>query len=113
MKTPYGARPLHVFLEKVDGYIRKYDETKYLTFVDSEKLEKNIDIDRTRCYITLKSNISSICSYNRKIKIDSDDDLYLEQTLNIQLLVILIKSVFEENYNNYYYRVVFGKSLHE
>ena len=28
------------FFNKVDGHIRKYDETKYLTFVHSEKFEK-------------------------------------------------------------------------
>ena len=36
-KTLYGARPLRIFFDKVDRYIRKY-----LTFVHSEKFEKNI-----------------------------------------------------------------------
>ena len=75
------------FFDKVDGYIRKY-----LTFVHSEKLKKKFN--RIRYLITLKSNISSICSHNRKIKIDSDDDLSLEKKLNMQNVVILIKSVF-------------------
>ena len=39
-KTPYGARPLRNVFDKVDGYIRKYDKTKYLTFVHSEKFGK-------------------------------------------------------------------------
>ena len=29
-KTLYGAKPLRVIFDKVDGYIRKYDSTKYL-----------------------------------------------------------------------------------
>ena len=75
------------FFDKVDGYIRKY-----LTLVHSQKLKKTFN--RIRYLITLKSNISSICSHNRKIKIDSDDGLSLEKKLNMQNVVILIKSVF-------------------
>ena len=38
-----------------------------------------------------------------KIEINSDDNLTLEKTLNN--IVILIKSVFNKNHNNYYYHV--------
>ena len=29
-KTSYGEKPLHIIFDKVDGYIIKYDSTKYL-----------------------------------------------------------------------------------
>ena len=56
--------------------------------------------------ITLKSNISDIYSHKyTKIKINSDDDLFLEKTKTTHFVVILIKSVFNENHNHYYYKV--------
>ena len=38
-----------------------------------------------------------------KTKINSDDDLTLEKTLNTNNLVICNKFIFNKNYNNYYY----------
>ena len=35
-KAPYGLKPSNMF-EKVDGIIRNYDWTNYLTFFGSEK----------------------------------------------------------------------------
>ena len=80
------------FFDKVDGYIRKDDKIIIQHLFILKKLETTFD--RIRYLITLKNNISSICSHNRKIKIDSDDDLSLENTLNMQNVVILIKSAF-------------------
>ena len=80
------------FFDKVDGYIRKDDKIIIQHLFILKKLETTFD--RIRYLITLKNNISSICSHNRKIKIDSDDDLSLEMTLNMQNVVILIQSAF-------------------
>ena len=51
----------------------------------------------------LKSNFWDVY-YDKytKIKIDSDDTLTLEKTLNIENLVTLTKSVFNKNLNHYY-----------
>ena len=38
-----------------------------------------------------------------KVKIDSDDDLPLQKTLSMHNAVILIKSDFDKNHNQYYY----------
>ena len=47
------------------------------------------------CLVMLQSNISDVYSLKyTKIKINSDDDLSLENSLNMQNLLILIKSVF-------------------
>ena len=53
-------------------------------------------------------------SYNySKIKIDLDDDWPLEETLTLYNAVILIKSVLNENKNQYYYSILLDKSLHQ
>ena len=36
-KTLIGSKPLHVRFDKIDGFIRSYDGSKYLTFFGSEK----------------------------------------------------------------------------
>ena len=74
-KTPYGAKPFSIIIDKIDRYIKKYDKTKYW-------------------YLTmLKSNILSVYSPNMTIIVDnhSSDDLTLAKTLNTQNLLILIR----------------------
>ena len=48
-----------------------------------------------------------------KIKINSDDDLVLEKVLTMQNVATLIKSVFDEDYNHYYYETFLEKCLHK
>ena len=50
----------------------------------------------------LKSNFSH--KYT-KIKINSDDNLPLQKTWKMVNVVILLKPVFNENHNHYYYQV--------
>ena len=69
----------------------------------SEKYVKILS--RIKYLIRLKRDISCVVSYNyAKIKIDSDDNLPLEKTLNMYNILILIKSVFNKNHNHYYYQ---------
>ena len=42
-------------------------------------------------------------------KIDSDDDLPLEKTLTMHNDVMVIKSVFNKNRNQYYYKMFLEK----
>ena len=37
-----------------------------------------------------------------KIKINCDDDLHLEETLNMHNVVMLIESAFNKNHNHYF-----------
>ena len=55
-KTPYGATPLRIIFNKVDGYTKKYDKTKYLALFHSKRFERIFD--RIRYLIMLKSNNS-------------------------------------------------------
>ena len=102
-ETLYGVRPLHIIFEKVDGYIRKYDGTKYLALFHSDESYERI-FDKIRYPVMLKSNISDVSSHKfMKIQINSDDDLPLEKTLNIHNVAILFKSLFNKIRNHYYY----------
>ena len=41
-KTPYGAKPLHIIFDIVDGYVRKYDGTKYLAVFHSGEIYETV-----------------------------------------------------------------------
>ena len=82
-KIPYRANPLCIVLDKVDGYIRKNGQTKCLALFCSNKKYDRI-FDRIKYTIMLKSNISDVRSQRyTKIKINSDDDLPLENYMNL------------------------------
>ena len=104
-KTQYCARSLCIImLDKVDGYVRKYDGTKYLALFHSNE-NNQIIFYRIRYIIMLKINISDAFSHQyMEIKTNSDDDLTLGKTLNVQNRVILFKSVFNKNHNHCYYK---------
>ena len=83
---------LRIRFDKINGFIRVYDRTKYLVLFGLEKYDAIYN--RIRYPIGLKCGIIYIFSYNyAKIKIDSNDDLPLEKTLTLHNVIILIKSV--------------------
>ena len=47
--------------------------------------------------------------YYAKIKVDSYESLPLQKTLTVHNVIIIIKSVFNEDKNNYYYNIIFKK----
>ena len=58
--------PLLIIFDKVEGYIRKYDRTKYLAlFHPDEKYERIFD--RIRNLITLKGDISDVYFWTRDV----------------------------------------------
>ena len=55
-KTLIGAKPLYIMCNKVDGFMRDYNETKYLVSFGPEKYDAIYD---RICYlIRLKSGIT-------------------------------------------------------
>ena len=69
-KTLVGPKPLLVRFNKIDGFIRVYDGSRYLVLLDPEKYVAIYN--RTRYLISLKSSITCIFShYFAKIKVDS------------------------------------------
>ena len=74
-KTPYGTNPLGIVFDKVDGYIRKYDKSRYLALLYSNEKNERI-FDRIIYLIMLKSIISDVYSHRyTKTNINSDDNL--------------------------------------
>ena len=51
--------------------------------------------------------------YYARIKVDSYDSLPLEKTLTLHKFIILIKSVFNKDKNNYYYNLFLEKDSYE
>ena len=67
-----------VRFDKVDGFIRVYDGTRYLVLLDPEKYE--VFYNGIICLISQKSVITFFSSRNYgKVKIDSFDSLPLEK----------------------------------
>ena len=66
------------YFDKADGYIRKYDGTKYLALFHSDEKYERILIELD----TNESNVSDIYSHRFiKIKSNSDGDLYAYKSL--------------------------------
>ena len=62
--------------------------------------------------ISVKSGITYVTSHNyAKIKIDLYHSLPLEKTMTFRNVIILIKSVWNKDKNNYYYGINFRQSL--
>ena len=106
-KTLIGTKYLRIMFSNVDGFITDYVETKYLVLIGREQYD--VIYGRNRYVIGPKSGITSVLSHNYiKTKIDSDDDLALEETLTLHNIMILIKSVFKDQ-NHYCNNTFLGK----
>ena len=111
-KTLIGAKPLRTRFDKIYGFIRIYDGTRYLVLLGSEKYE---DIcNRMRDLISLKSSIIYVFShYYAKINADSYDSLPIEKRLTLLGVTILIKSVLNKDQNHYYYEIFLEKCFYQ
>ena len=111
-KPLIGPKPLPIRLDKVDGFLRIYDETKYLTLFGSEKYDAIYN--RIRYRISIKSGITDICSHHyAKIKVDSDDSLPIEKILTLYSVIIHIKSVVNKDGSRYYYKIFLEKCSYQ
>ena len=102
-KTLIDSKPLRVRFDKIDEFMDGvYDETRYLVLFGAEKYDSNYN--RIRYLIGVKSGILYVFSHNyARIKVDSYDSLSLRKALTFYNVLILIKSVFNKDKNNYYY----------
>ena len=99
-KALIDSKPLQIRFNKIDGIIRIYDVTRYLTLFASENYDAIYN--RIRYFISQKSGITYIFShYFAKIKVNSYDYLPIEKTLTLHV-IIHIKSVLNKDKNHYY-----------
>ena len=106
------AKPLRIRFDKIDGFIRIYDGTRYLVLFGSEKYDSFYN--RIRYLISVKSGITYIISHNyAKFKVNSYNSLPPEKTITFHNVTILITSVFSKNKNNYYYNIFLEKGSYK
>ena len=80
-KTLIGAKPLRIRPNKVDGFIRVYDETRYLVLLGGEKYD--FIYNKTFDLIGAKSDITYVIFHNYpKINVDLYDSLPAEKALS-------------------------------
>ena len=105
------AKPLHIRFDKIDGFIRIYDGTRYLVLPGLEKYDI---YNKIRYLKSIKNGITYIFShYYAKFKVDSYDSLLIEKILTLQNVIILIKSFLNKDKNHYYYNTVLEKCLYQ
>ena len=108
----FSAKPFRIALDKIDGFIRIYDGTRYLVLFGREK--RDSIFNRIRYLISLKGGVTYIISHNyAKIKVDSYNSLPLEKTMASHDVIILIKSVFNKDKHNHYYNIFLEKDSHK
>ena len=90
---------MYIKFDKIDGCIRIYDGTRYLTLLDSQKYDTIYD--SIRYLLSPKCDMTYIFShYFAKIKVDSYDSLLIEIGLTLHV-IILIKTVLNEDKYHY------------
>ena len=81
---------MRIRFDKVNEFIRVYNETRYLVLFGPEK--HYAIYNRIRYFISQKSGINAISQKYARIKVDSYDSLPLEKTLTFHNVITLIKS---------------------
>ena len=70
--------------------------------------------DRIKYLISEKGGITDIINHNfRRIRIDSYNSLSIEKKLTFLKVIVLIKSIVNENTNEYHYNALFKKGLYK
>ena len=114
-----SVNPLYLIIAQVDGYIEENNGNKYLTFASTDKSKKVLEKytklwDKTKFHIqTMNADKSG--EYNKdyiKIKFNSDDDLPLNKMLELHMLTMIVRSVFEED-GKYYPQVFLYECLYK
>ena len=96
-----GSIPLRIRFDKIDGFIKICGGIRCL--VSFSYLHDEIS-NRIKYLINEKSSITDRINYNFAIiRIDSYNSLTIEKILTFRNVMILIKSVINENKNKYYY----------
>ena len=110
-KTLIESKLLRIRFGNIDGFIKIYDGTRYLTLFGPEKYDAIYN--RIRYLISLKSGMTYIIShYLAKIKVDSYNPLPIEKRLTLHI-IIHIKSVLNKDKNHYYYKTFLEKCSYQ
>ena len=74
-----GSKPLHIWFDKVDGFIKIYDGIRYLVLLGHSWYDEICD-DNNKYLISKKSNIAESINHNfARIRIDSYNSSHIEK----------------------------------
>ena len=111
-KTATDAKPLRIRFDEIDGFIKIYDEIRYLALFDYEWFDKICY--RIKYLTSQKSGITDSINHNfGRIRIDAYNFLPIEKIMTFYNVIILIKSVVNKNKNEYYYNIFLEKGLYK
>ena len=103
---------MRIWFDKIDGYIKIHDKIRYLVLFDYGYCEKICD--KIKYLISEKSGITDSINHNfARIKINLSDSLPNEKVLNFHNVIILFKSVVNQNKNKYYYNIFLEKGSYK
>ena len=98
----YSANPMYLMIGKLTGHIEENNGNKYLVFNSSDENKKVLK-KHAELWDGIKNKIKNIndgeWKYGKdltKIKLDTNDDLPLNKPLNLHMLTIIVRSVFED-----------------
>ena len=98
-KSLIDSKPLRIRFDKIDEFIRVYNWTRYLVLFGSEKYGSIYS--RVRYLIGVKCGIMKVDTYNFSPQ---------EKTLTLRNVIILVKSVWNKDKNNYYFNIFLEKA---
>ena len=116
----YSVNPLYLLVNHASGYIEEKNGNKYLIFDDSVNENKGLLKKYADVWDGIKNEIRTINGgkendYEKnymKIKFNSDDDLPLNKPLKFHAMVIIMRSVSEED-DKLYPQVFLDDTLYE
>ena len=89
-KTFMVSKPLRIWFDEIDGFIKIYDGIRYLVILGHSWLDEICD--RIKYLISKKSGITDSINYNlARIRINSYNFLPIEKALTLHNVIILIK----------------------
>ena len=96
---------MYLIIGKVDGHIEEKNGSQYLVF-DSTHENKEVSKKYTELWNGFKNETETINGGKKgehgkdfkKINFDTDDNLPLNKQLNLDMLAIIIRSVYEEGF---------------
>ena len=103
---------LRIRFDKIDGFIKIHDKIGYLVSFDYNYCDKVCD--KINYLISEKSGITDIINHNfARIRIDLYNSLPIEKILTFHNIIILVKSVFNKNKNEFYYNIFLEKGSYK
>ena len=101
-KSLIDSKPLRIRFDKIDEFIRVYNWTRYLVLFGSEKYGSIYS--RVRYLISVKCDIMKVDTYNFSPQ---------EKILTLRNVIILVKSVWNKDKNNYYFNIFLEKASYK